>query len=82
MHFATVTDKGEPVIPQSIRDALHLSPGSQLLVSLEAGRVILEPRRGLRRELIVLDTNAQVRLRRLGRQQHPKSAPTGCTNRT
>jgi len=46
MLFATLTDRGELTIPQSIRDALHVSPGSELFVSLEAGRVILEPRRG------------------------------------
>lgn len=45
MLFATLTDKGELAIPQSIRNALNLGPGSELLVSLEAGRVVLEPRR-------------------------------------
>lgn len=37
--------KGQLLIPKSIRDALRLGPGSELLVSLEAGRVVLEPRR-------------------------------------
>ena len=45
MLAAKLTDKGQLVIPKPIRDALHLGPGSELLVSLEAGRVVLEPRR-------------------------------------
>lgn len=45
MLAAKLTDKGQLVIPKSIRDALRLGPGSELLVSLEAGRVVLEPRR-------------------------------------
>jgi AbrB family looped-hinge helix DNA binding protein len=45
MLVAKMTDKGQLVIPKSIRDALRLGGGSELLVSLEAGRVVLEPRR-------------------------------------
>ena len=45
MLAAKLTDKGQLLIPKSIRDALRLGPGSELLVSLEAGRVVLEPRR-------------------------------------
>lgn len=44
MLVAKLNDKGQLVIPKSIRDALHLGPGSELLVSLEAGRVVVEPR--------------------------------------
>ncbi len=42
MLAAKLTDKGQLVIPKSIRDALRLGPGSELLVSLEAGRVLPE----------------------------------------
>ena len=45
MLAAKLTDKGQLLIPKSIRDALRLGPGSELMVSLEAGRVVLEPRR-------------------------------------
>lgn len=45
MLAARMTDKGQLVIPKPIRDALRLGPGSELLVTLEGGRVVLEPRR-------------------------------------
>lgn len=45
MLAAKLTDKGQLVIPKPIRDALRLEPGSELLVSLEGGRLVLEPRR-------------------------------------
>lgn len=45
MLAAKLTDKGQLVIPKPIRDALRLGPGSELLVTLEGGRVVLEPRR-------------------------------------
>ncbi len=45
MLAARLTDKGQLVIPKPIRDALRLGPGSELLVTLEGGRVVLEPRR-------------------------------------
>jgi AbrB family looped-hinge helix DNA binding protein len=45
MLAAKMTDKGQLVIPKPIRDALRLGPGSELLVTLEGGRVVLEPRR-------------------------------------
>ncbi len=45
MLAAKLTDKGQLVIPKPIRDALRLGPGSELLVTLEGGRVVLSPRR-------------------------------------
>jgi AbrB family looped-hinge helix DNA binding protein len=45
MLSAKVTDKGQLVIPKPIRDALRIGPGSELLVTVEGGRVVLEPRR-------------------------------------
>jgi AbrB family looped-hinge helix DNA binding protein len=45
MLVAKLTDNGQIVIPRSICDALRIGAGSELLVSLEAGRVVLEPRR-------------------------------------
>jgi AbrB family looped-hinge helix DNA binding protein len=45
MLAAKLTDKGQMVIPKPIRDALRLGPGSELIVTIEGGRVVLEPRR-------------------------------------
>lgn len=45
MLAARLTDKGQLVIPKPIRDALRLGPGSELIVTIEGGRVVLEPRR-------------------------------------
>jgi|GEM_PF-1211692 len=45
MHTAKLTDKGQLVIPKPIRDQLHLAKGSEFAVTLESGRVILEPSR-------------------------------------
>lgn len=45
MFVAKLTDKGQLVIPKPIRDALRLGPGSELLVTLEGARVVLEPPR-------------------------------------
>ena len=43
MLTARLTDKGQLVIPKPIRDQLHLAKGSEFAVSLENGRVILQP---------------------------------------
>jgi AbrB family looped-hinge helix DNA binding protein len=45
MLVVKMTDNGQLVIPKSIRDALRLGGNREFLVSLEAGRVVLEPRR-------------------------------------
>ena len=45
MLAAKLTGKGQLVIPKFILDALRLCPGSELLVSFESGRLVLEPRR-------------------------------------
>lgn len=45
MLAAKLTDKGQLVIPKPIRDALHLARGSELTVTLEGGRVVLDPQR-------------------------------------
>ncbi len=44
MLAARLTDKGQLVSPKPIRDALQLGPGSELIVTHEGGRVVLEPR--------------------------------------
>ncbi len=45
MLTAKLTDKGQLVIPKAIRDQLHLVKGSAFAVTLENGRVVLEPSR-------------------------------------
>lgn len=45
MLTAKLTDKGQLVIPKSIRDQLHLAKGSEFAVTLENGRVVLKPSR-------------------------------------
>lgn len=40
---ATLTSKGQLVIPSAIRKALHMQPGTRFAVSLEGGRIVLEP---------------------------------------
>lgn len=39
-----ITTKGQVVIPVGIRRHLKLSPGTELYVTVEHGRVILEPK--------------------------------------
>lgn len=38
-----VTDKGQVTIPKPIRDAAGVLPGSEVAVSLEAGRIVITP---------------------------------------
>ncbi len=41
--YATVSSKGQLVIPASIREELGIEPGTRVAVRLEGTRVILEP---------------------------------------
>lgn len=43
MTQATLTSKGQLVIPQAIRRALHVKPGTRFDVSVEGGRIVLAP---------------------------------------
>jgi AbrB family looped-hinge helix DNA binding protein len=48
MSRTTLSTKGQLVIPNKIRKALHLQPGDKVLLTLEPGRLILqrdEPKR-------------------------------------
>jgi antitoxin PrlF len=42
--MATITSKGQITIPKDVRDALGLTPGSEVEISVEAGRAILRKR--------------------------------------
>jgi len=42
MSSATLSTKGQLVIPHNLRKALRLEPGDKVLLTLEAGRLILE----------------------------------------
>jgi AbrB family looped-hinge helix DNA binding protein len=51
--FATVSSKGQMVIPASIRESLSIEPGTRIAVRQEGARVILEPiTRAAKRRLI------------------------------
>jgi len=41
--FATVSSKGQLVIPVAIREALGIEPGTRVAIRLEGTRLILEP---------------------------------------
>ncbi len=43
MAMTTLTSKGQLVIPKSIRTALHARPGTRFYVSIDKGRIVLEP---------------------------------------
>lgn len=43
--IATISSKGQLVLPKSIRDALQLQAGSKVSVRTEGSRIILEPQR-------------------------------------
>jgi AbrB family looped-hinge helix DNA binding protein len=43
MTTTTLSSKGQLVIPTALRRALRLEPGDRLRVSLQDGRLVLEP---------------------------------------
>ncbi len=46
MLTSTLSSRGQLVIPKVFRRALHLKAGSRLRVSLQDGRLVLEPEHG------------------------------------
>ncbi len=42
-HIATVSSKGQFVIPANIREALNILPGTRVAVTQDGDRVILQP---------------------------------------
>ncbi len=48
-----VSSKGQIVIPKPIREKLGLKPGTTLKISVEGGRIILEPPKEPPREVFV-----------------------------
>jgi antitoxin PrlF len=42
-YIRTVTSKGQVTIPSQVRDALGVKPNSQVVVSLQEGKVVIEP---------------------------------------
>jgi AbrB family looped-hinge helix DNA binding protein len=51
MDTATLSSKGQLVIPRKIRLALHLEPGDKIKFSLEGQRALIEPVRASRARL-------------------------------
>ena len=43
METATLSTKGQLVIPTSVRNALHLKAGNRLNVTVEDGNIVLKP---------------------------------------
>lgn len=43
MSSTTLTSKGQLVIPKTIRETLRVRPGTRFAVTLENGRIVLEP---------------------------------------
>ncbi len=43
MQTTRLTSKGQVVIPKAIRDRLKVMPGTELTVTLEGGRIVLNP---------------------------------------
>jgi AbrB family looped-hinge helix DNA binding protein len=42
-YIRTVTSKGQVTIPSEVRNALGVKPNSQVVVSLQGGKVVIEP---------------------------------------
>jgi len=42
-HFATVSSKGQMVIPAAIRESLGIEPGTRVAIRQEGDKVVLEP---------------------------------------
>lgn len=45
MHTASLSSKGQIVIPKALRNELNLLPGNRFELSIDAGRLVLEPLR-------------------------------------
>jgi AbrB family looped-hinge helix DNA binding protein len=41
--FATVSSKGQLVIPKEMRETLGIEAGTRIAISVEAGRIVLQP---------------------------------------
>ena len=52
MITATLSSKGQLVIPGALRRALDLKAGDHLLLSLQDGRLVLEPAHSARARLV------------------------------
>ncbi len=45
MHTASLSSKGQIVIPKALRNELNLLPGTRFELNIDAGRLVLEPLR-------------------------------------
>lgn len=52
METATLSTKGQSVIPSRYRNALHLQPGDKVASSLEGEKLVIEPTRTTQARLV------------------------------
>jgi AbrB family looped-hinge helix DNA binding protein len=52
METATLSTKGQLVIPSRYRNALHLQPGDQVAISLEGERLVIAPTKATKARLV------------------------------
>jgi AbrB family looped-hinge helix DNA binding protein len=52
MSTATLSSDGQVTIPDQFRKALHPHPGDQVLLTLEGGKLVLEPDESGRAKLV------------------------------
>ena len=55
MSTATLSSAGQVTIPNQFREALHLLPGDRVLLTLEGGKLVLEPDTNERAALVEED---------------------------
>lgn len=69
MHTASLSSKGQIVIPKALRSELNLLPGTRFALSLDAGRLVLEPLREPEFDLDALHAAVDALAGCLGRDQ-------------
>ena len=52
MSTATFSSEGQVTIPDQFRKALHLHPGDKLLLTLDGGKLVIEPDETERAKLV------------------------------
>lgn len=79
MHTASLSSKGQIVIPKALRSEMDLVPGTRFALSIEAGRLVLEPLRAPEFDLDALHAAVD---RLAGCLYRPELAPVGSAEET